>query len=183
MSTPSSNRPAGSSAAEGSAAPRAELKAFAGLPQALARLILRDGRSRKEIAEAADLNASMLSGFCSGRRIPSLEHLDRLLTTLGMGIEDLTYEMRTIEYRTASPPPAHEPRGPRSKEEEAASAVLDLLLAELREIIAAQTEEVRALLAAQGRSGAPAEPALAPTPPPVSRAEKAPRRRRQGSAR
>jgi transcriptional regulator with XRE-family HTH domain len=48
-----------------------ELIAFAGLHQALARLCLRDGRPRKEIAEAADINASMLSGFCSGRRVPS----------------------------------------------------------------------------------------------------------------
>ena len=47
----------------------------------------------------------MLSGFCSGRRVPSLEHLDRLLTTLGVGIEDLTYELRTIEYRSPSAPP------------------------------------------------------------------------------
>ena len=74
------------------------LQVFAGIDQALARLCLRDPRPKREIAEAAGINASMLSGFCSGRRIPTLEHLDRLLTTLGVGIEELTYELRTVDY-------------------------------------------------------------------------------------
>lgn len=74
------------------------LQVFGGIDQALARLCLRDPRPKKEIAEAAGINASMLSGFCSGRRIPTLEHLDRLLTALGVGIEELTYELRTVDY-------------------------------------------------------------------------------------
>src|SRR6476660_762827 len=85
--------------------PKPELRPFAGLPQALGRLILRDRRSRKEIAEAAQINASMLSGYCSGRRIPSLEPLDRILTTLGVGVEELTYELRALDYRAPSNAP------------------------------------------------------------------------------
>jgi transcriptional regulator with XRE-family HTH domain len=77
-----------------------ELKAFAGLHQAIARLCLRDSRQRREIAEAAEINPSVLSGYCSGRRVPSLEHLDRLLTTLGVGVEELIYELRSIAYRS-----------------------------------------------------------------------------------
>ncbi|HEV7517567.1 MAG TPA: helix-turn-helix transcriptional regulator [Thermoanaerobaculia bacterium] len=157
MSTPSS-APAADSAGN---SPRAELKAFAGLPQALARLILRDGRSRKEVAQAAELNASMLSGYCSGRRIPSLEHLDRLLTTLGVGIEELTYELRALDYRAPSNAPLVVwPKSLETKEGAAAGALLTVLLEDLRELLAAQAR-------AAGNSPGP-EPGPA----------KAPRRRR-----
>lgn len=77
-----------------------QLRVFRGLPKALGRLLLRDGRSRKEIAEAAGLNASMLSGFCSGRRTPSLEHLDRLLNELGVGLDELNFELLAMNYRS-----------------------------------------------------------------------------------
>lgn len=110
-----------------------ELVAFAGLHQALARLCLRDGRTRKEIAEAAGINASMLSGYLSGRRVPSLEHLDRLLTEIGAGIEELTYELRSVGYRSAPTQPLvlwpqflHNPEG------EKAAAMLTVLLENLR---------------------------------------------------
>ena len=53
-----------------------ELKAFAGLHQAIARLCLRDGRQRREIAEAADINPSVLSGYCSGRRSRTKFHAE-----------------------------------------------------------------------------------------------------------
>ena len=76
-----------------------ELRVFHGLPKALGRLLVRDGRPRKEIAEAAGLNASMLSGFCSGRRLPSLEHLDRLLSELGVGLDELSFELQAVRYR------------------------------------------------------------------------------------
>jgi transcriptional regulator with XRE-family HTH domain len=159
MSSPRST-PGENSAAE---TPRAELKAFAGLPQALARLILRDGRSRKEIAEAAELNASMLSGFCSGRRTPSLEHLDRLLTTLGMGIEDLTYELRTIEYKSpVAPPLLLWPKFLDTKDGAAAAALLTILL-----------DDLRGLLLAQREAGVPPQ-----LPEPQPRAATAPRRKR-----
>ena len=125
------------------ASPKPELKAFAGLPQALGRLILRDSRSRKEIAAAAQINASMLSGYCSGRRIPSLEHLDRILTTLGVGVEELTYELRALDYRapTNSPlvvwPKASQPQ---ERESAAAGALLTVLLSDLRDLLAAQAK-------------------------------------------
>ena len=131
--------------------PRFEFQAFAGLSQALARLILRDGRSRKVIAEAAELNASMLSGYCSGRRVPSLEHLDRLLTTLNAGIEDLTYEMRTIQYKSPTAPAT--PLAPlvvwpqlQTKEGAAAGALLTVLLEDLRGLLEAQAKGTAAQL-------------------------------------
>src|SRR3954471_15188799 len=83
--------------------PMSELKAFEGLHQALAHLCLRDGRARKDIAEAAGINASMLSGYCSGRIVPSLEHLDRLLTSLGVALEDLAAELQMVNRRRAAP--------------------------------------------------------------------------------
>jgi transcriptional regulator with XRE-family HTH domain len=155
---------------ENSSPARFQFQAFAGLPQALARLILRDGRSRKEIAEAAELNASMLSGYCSGRRVPSLEHLDRLLTTLDAGIEDLTYEMRTIQYKAPSAPSVPLLVLP-PKEGAAAGAQLTVLLEDLRSLLEAQAKA----------TGVPPLPGPVPAPPapgPERRPAKTPRSRR-----
>lgn len=140
MSSPSSTPPSISAEEE---APKYELKAFAGLPQALGRLILRDTRSRKEIAAAAQINASMLSGYCSGRRIPSLEHLDRILTTLGVGVEELTYELRALDYRAPSNAPLvvwPKSNQPQESESVAAGALLTVLLSDLRDLLAAQAK-------------------------------------------
>jgi transcriptional regulator with XRE-family HTH domain len=160
---------------ENSSPARFQFQAFAGLPQALARLILRDGRSRKDIAEAADLNASMLSGYCSGRRVPSLEHLDRLLTTLEAGIEDLTYEMRTIQYKAPNAQAAPLGVWPQlqTKEGAAAGALLSVLLEDMRGLLEAQAQ-------AQATGAQPLpEPAPAPPAPrPEKRAAKTPRGKR-----
>lgn len=74
----------------------ANLKIFAGLHQALGHMCLTDGRARREIAAAAGINPSMLSGYCSGRLVPSIEHLDRLLVALNRRPEDLVEELRAI---------------------------------------------------------------------------------------
>jgi transcriptional regulator with XRE-family HTH domain len=74
----------------------ADLKIFAGLHQALGHMCLTDGRARREIAEAAGINPSMLSGYCSGRLVPSIEHLDRLLVALNRRPEDLVEELRAV---------------------------------------------------------------------------------------
>ena len=156
---------------------RHELVAFAALPLGLARLILRDGRPRKEIAEAAGINASMLSGYTSGRRLPSLEHLDRLLTTMGFGLEDLVYEMRSNPY--SSPPfstfpsssLALAPQFFQTQQGEATGALLNVLL-----------ENLRAMLHAQAQAGAPL-PAPAPakeTPRGGKRSAAPPSRSRSG---
>ena len=156
---------------ENSSPAKFQLKAFAGLPQALARLILRDGRSRKEIAEAAELNASMLSGFCSGRRVPSLEHLDKLLTTLNAGIEELTYEMRTLQYRSPPSTPLVVWPQMQSKEGAAAGALLTVLLEDLRGLLEAQSKD-------PGARYLP-EPATAPPAPgPERQPAKTPRNKR-----
>jgi transcriptional regulator with XRE-family HTH domain len=167
--------PSADSAAESSS--RVQLKAFAGLPQALARLILRDGRSRKEIAAAAELNASMLSGYCSGRRVPSLEHLDKLLTTLGAGIEELTYEMRTIQYKAPSAPLVAWPQFLQTQEGAAAGALLTVLLDDLRQLLLAQAEGPTGERPAIDSKPVPPVP---PKPLPAkAQPTKAPRRKRE----
>jgi transcriptional regulator with XRE-family HTH domain len=121
----------------------AELKAFAGLDKALSRLVLNDGRTRKEIAAEAEINPSMFSGYCSGRLVPSLEHLDRILTALGAGIEELIDELRRSQARG----PATQPGGGLSHLEQrtnaAAHEMLTTFLDEIRGLFRAQAQAVR----------------------------------------
>jgi len=158
-----------------------ELKAFAGLHQAIARLCLRDGRQRREIAEAADINPSVLSGYCSGRRVPSLEHLDRLLTTMGVGVEELTYELRSVGYRSpgGGSPLVLWPQFFERKEGEGAALLLTTLLEDVRSLLRAQYER-------EYRDNPPASaesPALpAESTPPTGPADTAPRGKRQKAA-
>jgi transcriptional regulator with XRE-family HTH domain len=159
--------------------PASALVAFAGLDQAISRLVLRDSRSRKEIAEAAGINASMFSGYCSGRKIPSVEHLDRILTTLGAGIEELTYELRAVDYRVQSAPLVLWPRFLGSQEGAAAAAVLTTLLEQVRELLLAQPG-VPAPAPGQpaGRGGKPERPPeVPPAALPDPRQPRAARRR------
>src|SRR5436305_3362252 len=139
-----------------------ELKAFAGLHQAIARLCLRDGRQRREIAEAADINPSVLSGYCSGRRVPSLEHLDRLLTTMGMGVEELTYELRSVGYRSpgGGPPLVLWPQFFERKEGEGAAVLLTTLLEDMRALLRVQhAKELSEAAPALPAESKPMEPA------------------------
>lgn len=159
----------------------AELKAFAGLDKALGRMVLRDGRPRKVIAEVAGINPSMFSGFCSGRVIPSLQHLDRILTTLGVGVEELTYELRALDYRSPGTPGSPGKPGPpgpplvvwppflEKHEGVAASELLTTLLSEVRDLLKGQVKD--------GESEA--EPGTGPEAEPAKPAG----RRRQGSRR
>ena len=112
----------------------ADLKLFAGVHQALGHMCLRDGRARREIAEAAGINPSMLSGYCSGRLVPSLEHLDRLLVALHREPEDFIRELRFVTHteralRSAKPPHAT------PEENEVAEATLKRILNEIRFLI------------------------------------------------
>jgi len=122
-----------------------ELKAFAGLDKALGRLIVRDGRTRKEIAEMAGINPSMFSGYCSGRLVPSIEHLDRILTAIGVGVEELTYELRALDFRAQSTPAPLVVWPPFLGKQEgaAASELLTTLLGEVRDLLRAQTKDER----------------------------------------
>lgn len=110
----------------------AELKIFAGLHQALGHMCLRDGRARREIAEAAGINPSMLSGYCSGRLVPSIEHLDRLLVALNRRPEDLVEELRAVsetqQARVAN---------------EIAAAALDKVLAEVRHLVLSEIDSLQ----------------------------------------
>ena len=154
----SSPKPVDSAAEEETSSSRVELQAFAGLPQALARLCVRDPRTRKEIAEAAGINASMFSGYLSGRRIPSLEHLDRILITLGVGIEELTYELRALEYRAPGAPLVLWPPVLHTREGEDAALMLTVLMQEVRDLLRAQQATMARLNTGRGTER-PAVPA------------------------
>lgn len=160
----SSPRSADAVADEETSSGPVELKAFAGLAQALARLALRDDRTRKEIAQAAGINASMFSGYLSGRRIPSLEHLDRILTTLGVGIEELTYELRALEYRAPGGPLVLWPPVLKTREGEDAALMLTVMMQELRDLLRAQ-QTTMARLNSGSAAERPAVPAARKTEP------------------
>jgi transcriptional regulator with XRE-family HTH domain len=139
-----------------------ELKAFAGLDKAIARLIVRDGRTRKEIAEVAGINPSMFSGYCSGRLVPSIEHLDRILTAIGVGVEELTYELRALDYRAPSAAPLVVwPPFLGKQEGAAASELLTTLLGEVRDLLRAQAKDDQMA----GEEEAEEEVDFAPTDP------------------
>jgi len=109
-----------------------DLKLFAGIHQALGRLCLVDGRARREIAEAAGINPSMLSGYCSGRLVPSLEHLDRLLVALKRRPEDLVEELRAVSEMQEA-----------REENQIAVAALERMLDEVRQVILAEMYNLR----------------------------------------
>ncbi len=115
-----------------------ELKVFTDLAVALTHLCVRDARSRKQIAVAAEINASMLSGYCSGRLVPSIDHLDRLLAAMGFSVYDLASEMdRAGEGRRRVRPELR--RGfAKNEDSEAVTAILGRLLEEMRWMIEAE---------------------------------------------
>ncbi|HZF11785.1 MAG TPA: helix-turn-helix transcriptional regulator [Thermoanaerobaculia bacterium] len=158
-----------------------ELKAFAGLHQAIARLCLRDGRQRREIAEAAEINPSVFSGYCSGRRVPSLEHLDRILTVLDMGVEDLTYELRSVAYRSPGGAPlVLWPQFFEKREGEGAALMLTTLLEEVRSLLRAQqARDLRSTAPTPVlpvEDDTPADPSAATAPQRKGRQSASPRR-------
>lgn len=151
-----------------------DLKTFAGLHQALAHLCLRDGRARKDIAEAAGINASMLSGYCSGRIVPSLEHLDRLLTNLGVALEDLAAELRMVNQRRTPATAAPLLDAPERKDSMASIRKLALLLNDVYDLIQLEQGHVPSSEAPETELS-PRSPADAAPPP------RGGRRRRKGS--
>jgi transcriptional regulator with XRE-family HTH domain len=85
------------------------VSAFKGLPDALRLLCEREGRELKDIAAEAGVSASMLSGYLSARRTPSLATLEKLLEAMGVGLDGLAQALRVVEKGGQSLPAKGEP--------------------------------------------------------------------------
>jgi transcriptional regulator with XRE-family HTH domain len=72
-----------------------------GLGQALRWLRDRLGRKQYQVAEAAGITKGMLSAYETGRQRPSLETLDKLLSTLGCTLHDLHNAVEIVNGRPA----------------------------------------------------------------------------------
>ena len=69
------------------------MQAFVGLHTVLSALKSDRGWTSRELARRANVNASMVSGYLSGRAVPSLDTLDRMLVALGVSVEELGREL------------------------------------------------------------------------------------------
>lgn len=80
-----------------------------GLGQALRWLRDRNGRKQYQVAEAAGITKGMLSSYETGRQKPSLQTLDKLLSTLGCTLHDLHNAMEIVHGRPAAGQPSGRP--------------------------------------------------------------------------
>lgn len=80
-----------------------------GLGQALRWLRDRLGRKQYQVAEAAGITKGMLSAYETGRQRPSLETLEKLLSTLGCDLHDLHNAIQIVNGRADAirPPLLH----------------------------------------------------------------------------
>jgi transcriptional regulator with XRE-family HTH domain len=72
-----------------------------GLGQALRWLRDRHNRKQYQVAEAAGITKGMLSAYETGRQKPSLDTLDKLLSTLGCSLHDLHNAIEIVNGRPA----------------------------------------------------------------------------------
>lgn len=84
------------------------VKALEGLETALRYACDMDvkRRSYRQIAKDSEISTSVLSTWFSGRRLPSLDGLGRLLDTLGLTLEDLGRLVRERQPDEAAALPA-----------------------------------------------------------------------------
>lgn len=85
---------------------------LAGLGPALRWLRYRRGKKQYVVAIAAGITKGMLSAYETGRQRPSLETLDALLRTLGVGLVDLHNALAVANGRPetlAAPEPTGDP--------------------------------------------------------------------------
>ena len=73
-----------------------------GLGQALRWLRDRLGKKQYQVAEAAGITKGMLSAYETGRQRPSLETLEKLLSTLGCDLHDLHNAIQIVNGRPAA---------------------------------------------------------------------------------
>lgn len=86
-----------------------------GLGQALRWLRDRNGRKQYQVAEAAGITKGMLSAYETGRQRPSLETLDKLLSTLGCTLHDLHNAIEIVNGRPAAGKPVGRPSEPAAR--------------------------------------------------------------------
>lgn len=70
-----------------------------GLGQALRWLRDRQNKKQYQVAEAAGITKGMLSAYETGRQRPSLETLEKILSTLGCDLNDLHNSIQIINGR------------------------------------------------------------------------------------
>jgi transcriptional regulator with XRE-family HTH domain len=72
---------------------------LSGLGQALRWLRDRRGKKQYQVAESAGITKGMLSAYETGRQRPSLETLEKILSTLGCDLNDLHNAIQIINGR------------------------------------------------------------------------------------
>jgi transcriptional regulator with XRE-family HTH domain len=84
---------------------------FANLGPALARLRGHRGQSQDAVARAAGIGKSQLSKYESGKELPKMESLERVLAALGFGQLDFFYALLLVDRGEDRGPaaPAGEP--------------------------------------------------------------------------
>ena len=70
-----------------------------GLGQALRWLRDRQNKKQYQVAESAGITKGMLSAYETGRQRPSLETLEKILSTLGCDLNDLHNAIQIINGR------------------------------------------------------------------------------------
>lgn len=70
-----------------------------GLGQALRWLRDRQGKKQYQVADTAGITKGMLSAYETGRQRPSLETLEKILSTLGCDLNDLHNAIQIINGR------------------------------------------------------------------------------------
>ena len=98
---------------------------FANLGRALARLRDLRGKTQAAVARAAGIGKSQLSKYESGKELPKMESLERVLAALGFGQLDFFYTLLLID-RGDDPRPAAPAREPLVVFEQLMSSVLAL---------------------------------------------------------
>ena len=74
------------------------LNLFSGLGPALRRLReKRAGLTQVQVSERTGISQGRLSRYETGRKVPDLSTLDRLLTCYGMNLEDLSRALREAQ--------------------------------------------------------------------------------------
>jgi transcriptional regulator with XRE-family HTH domain len=71
------------------------MNAFAHLHEALSALRAQTGLPSKVVAKRAGLHASLVSGYMTGRSVPSLLSLGKLLDAMGKTVSDLGAELES----------------------------------------------------------------------------------------
>ena len=84
---------------------------FSELGPALRDLRERQRRTQDEVADAAEITAASLSRIENGKMVPSLGVVDRILTTLGVELDDLVFMARRLAVERVRENLEREPEG------------------------------------------------------------------------